>query len=370
MGISVAYREGATLTISWTEVTGAVGDSITVLPIIVTVAVLSELSLAAMLVWFGVFQIVWGLYYGVPVSVEPMKALAALVIAGTITTGELLVAGVVLSLVLLAVGATGSLTRLERLIGSPVVRGVQFGVALVLLETGVRLGSGDLLLAGVAVAVTLALIALGYRQLSALAVFAVGGVVVAVQTGMPTPALPPIDGQLLFGPGDLSIPAAEATLAQLAMTLGNAALATSVLLADYFDRDTSPDELSASMGVMNLVAIPLGGFPMCHGSGGVAGKYAFGARTAGANVILGLGYVLVAVLAVGFVAAYPVPVLGVILALIALQLGSTSLGRTDEHLFVVAVGALGLAINLGAAFVVGIAAHLLLRWRWPERFRE
>lgn len=370
MEISVAYREDATLTLSWTEVTGAVGDSITVLPIIVTVAVLSELSLATMLVWFGVFQIVWGLYYGAPVSVEPLKALAALVIAGTITTGELLVAGVVISLVLLAVGATRSLTRLERLIGSPVVRGIQFGVALVLLETGVRLGSGDLLLAGVAVAVTLAVVALGYRHLSALAVFGIGGVIVAIQTGMPSPAIPPIGGQVPVGPGGLSIPAAEAALAQLAMTLGNAALATSVLLADYFDRDTSPDELSASMGVMNLVAIPLGGFPMCHGSGGVAGKYAFGARTAGANVILGLGYVLVAVLAVGFVAAYPVPVLGVILVLIALQLGLTSLGRTDQHLFVVAVGALGLAINLGVAFVVGIAAHLLLRWRWPGRFRE
>jgi hypothetical protein len=370
MGISVAYREEATLTISWTEVTGAIGDSITVLPIIVTVAVLSELSLATMLVWFGVFQVVWGLYYGVPVSVEPMKALAALVIAGTITTGELLVAGLFLSLVLLAVGATRSLTRLDRLIGSPVVRGVQFGVALVLLETGVRLGSGDLLLAGVAVAVTLALIALGYRHLSAFVVIVVGGVVVAVQTGIPSPALPAIGTEALFGWDGLTVPAAEATLAQLAMTLGNAALATSVLLADYFDREISPDELSASMGVMNLVAIPLGGFPMCHGSGGVAGKYAFGARTAGANVILGLGYVLVAVFAVGFVAAYPVAVLGVVLALIALQLGSTSLDRTDEHLFVVAVGALGLAINLGVAFVVGIGVHLLLGWRWPERFRE
>nr|WP_321112514.1 putative sulfate/molybdate transporter [Halorussus salinisoli] len=56
---------------------------------------------------------------------------------------------------------------------------------------------------------------------------------------------------------------------------------------------------------MNLFAIPLGAMPMCHGSGGVAGKYAFGARTAGANVILGSIYAVAAVLAVGIVAAFP-----------------------------------------------------------------
>ncbi len=60
------------------------------------------------------------------------------------------------------------------------------------------------------------------------------------------------------------------------MTVGNAALATSVLLADYFDRDVSADELATSMGAMNLLAVPFGAFPMCHGSGGVAGKYASG----------------------------------------------------------------------------------------------
>lgn len=60
------------------------------------------------------------------------------------------------------------------------------------------------------------------------------------------------------------------------MTLGNAALATSVLLYDYFDRDISVDELSTSMDVMNPAAVPFGALPMCHGSSGVAGKYVFG----------------------------------------------------------------------------------------------
>jgi MFS superfamily sulfate permease-like transporter len=102
---------------------------------------------------------------------------------------------------------------------------------------------------------------------------------------------------------------------------------------------------------------------MCHGSGGVAGKYAFGARTPGANVVLGVGYALVAVLAVGFVTAYPTAVLGVVLALVALQLARTSLQQTDATLFVVGIGVLGVVVDLAVAFAVGVTLYQLRR-RW------
>ena len=69
MGISVPYREDVPVDLAWNEVTGAVGDAATVLPVVVAVAVLTDLTLPVMLVWFGVFQVVWGLYYGVPISV-------------------------------------------------------------------------------------------------------------------------------------------------------------------------------------------------------------------------------------------------------------------------------------------------------------
>jgi MFS superfamily sulfate permease-like transporter len=117
------------------------------------------------------------------------------------------------------------------------------------------------------------------------------------------------------------------------------------------------------MGVMNLVAIPFGALPMCHGSGGIAGKYAFGARTAGANIVLGVGYVAIALSAAGLVAVYPISMLGVILALIGLQLAQTSLQQTQRNLLVVGIGLLGVIINLGVAFVVGLVAYLFLERR-------
>lgn len=360
MALTLSFSEDLNVTVAWNEVTGAIGDSVTVLPIIIGVGALTELSVAWMLIWFGVFQIVWGLYYGVPISVEPMKALAALVLAGTISTGELLLAGLLLGGVLLGVGTTGTLTRIEHYIGTPVIRGIQFGVALVLLETGLRLSAGNVQLALLAVGVAGAAISFGYWNVTALLVLAVGGLIAGFQIGIPDPTLPSTGGLVLLGGLSLSVPAVEGAVAQFAMTVGNAALAASVLLKDYFNRDISADELSNSMGVMNLLSLPFGAFPMCHGSSGIAGKYAFGARTAGANVVLGLLYVALSLFAVGLVAAYPVSILGIILVLVALQLGRTSMEQSNAYPLVIGIGLLGVLVNLGVALVAGIFANLLL----------
>ena len=340
------------MSVAGSEVTGAVGDTVTALPLLVGVAVVADLRLTWLLVWFGVFQVVWGAYYGLPLSVEPMKALSGLLLAGALTTGEFLVAGLLASVVLLAVGATDSLARVESSLAEPVVRGVQFAVALVLLRTGVELGVADPLLAGGGAALALVVLALDRWNLTALAVLAAGGVLAVASTGVPVPAVPPVPVPSLGVP-DLTGAALGATVAQLSMTVGNAAVATSLLLEDLYDRDVSPDELSVSMGLMNLVAVPLGGLPMCHGSGGVAGKHTFGARTVTANLVVGGIYLALGVGAVGLLAAYPEAILGVVLVLVALGLARTSF-RTDDYALVAGVGVLGLLTNVGLALLAGV----------------
>jgi MFS superfamily sulfate permease-like transporter len=359
MAGSTLDRNARPIRFSLGELMGALGDSVTVLPVVVAVAALTELSLPSLLLGFALFQVVWGLHYRLPVSVEPMKALAALVLAGSLTAGELAVAGLLAGGVLLAVGVSGSLSRVERVVGRPVVRGVQLAVGLVLLETGLQLSLGGVWYALVAVAVAGLVTLAGYRRASTLVVLAIGVAVAVAQVGLPGPRIPAVE---------LAVPTVEAasaasldaTLAQLAMTVGNAAVATSLLLSDYYDADVSADELATSMGVMNLFAVPLGAMPMCHGSGGVAGKYAFGARTAGANLVLGGLYALAALVAVEVVAAFPVAMLGVVLALVALELGRAGL-RTDHLLLTLGVGVLGVLTNVGVAFAVGVLASLVVR---------
>lgn len=339
------------------ELTGALGDSVTVLPIVVAIGALTDLSLARMLLGFGAFQVIWGLYYGVPVSVEPMKVLAGLVIAGALTPDELVVAGLLAGIALLLLGGTGTLGRVAEYVGEPVVRGVQLAVALVLLETGIRLSVDALALALVGVVAAGAVTLAGYRRASALTVLALGVGVAVAGNGVPTAEMPGFSTALPSAAA-VTAPAVEATVAQLAMTVGNAAIATSLLLSEYYDADATPDELASSMGIMNIVAMPLGALPMCHGSGGVAGKYAFGARTAGANLVLGSLYG-VAAMGAGVVAAFPMAILGVVLALVAAELGRSALG-TGHLPTTVAVGVVGAATNVGVAFLAGGVGYLVL----------
>jgi len=291
-----------------------------------------------------------------------MKALAALVIAGGLSAGEYLAAGLLAGAVLLVVGRAGLLDRVSPHVGEPVVRGIQVGVALLLLREGVRTGLGDPRLAALAVVVAALAVVLGYRNAAALVVLGVGGAMALADAGtvvprVPSPTLVPLATL------ELTRDAVGATLGQLAMTVGNAAVATSLLVDDYFDGDATADDLSTSMGVTNLLAVPLGAMPMCHGSGGLAGKYAFGARTATSNLVLGGVYLLLAVVAVDVVAAFPMAVLGVVLALVAVELGRAGLD-TDDLPVTAGVGALAVVANVGVAFVVGVVGyHLLARVR-------
>lgn len=89
------------------EFSGAFGDSITVIPLLVGIALTTGAALSQLLLFFGVFQIVVGLYFRLPMPVEPMKALAALAIAGTLSYSEVTAAGIVLGVMLLVSGGLG-----------------------------------------------------------------------------------------------------------------------------------------------------------------------------------------------------------------------------------------------------------------------
>ena len=354
--------ESTRLKFGLSELTGAVGDSITDLPLVVALSVLTTISLPHVLLAFGAFQIIWGIRYGLPISVEPMKALTALAIAGVVTYAELALAGVILGVLLLAIGLTGTLGKIERWIGEPVIRGVQFAVALLLLETGVQLAIGNVMFAAGALLLATAVVLAGYRNLSALAVLVAGVGLTVTTAGLPAPQWPGLPSVPPVATASLG-PTLDGVFSQLAMTIGNAALATSLLFSDLFDADISPDQLSTSMGGTNLLAIPVGGIPMCHGCNGVAGKYEFGARTGGANVLLGVCYLGAVIFATtAFLSAFPLAMLGVLLAIIALSLGRNVRNSSNIALSV-GIGLLAVLTNLGIAFFAGIVVHLALR-RW------
>ncbi len=80
-----------------------------------------------------------------------------------------------------------------------------------------------------------------------------------------------------------------AGFAQIPLSITNAVIATAALIRDYFpDKPVSERRLMINMGFMNVIPAFFSGMPMCHGAGGLAGQYFFGARTGGTNILEGL----------------------------------------------------------------------------------
>ena len=153
---------------------------------------------------------------------------------------------------------------------------------------------------------------------------------------------------------------------QLPLSLANSVLGTRQVLADLFpERRIGVRRISLTYSLMNLVNPFLGGIPTCHGAGGLAGHYAFGARTGGSVVIEGALYAgLGLFLSGGFatvILLFPKPVLGIILlfeALALLRLTRDVAASTADFSVALLVGAIALALPYG--YAVGLVVGTLV----------
>jgi MFS superfamily sulfate permease-like transporter len=160
-------------------------------------------------------------------------------------------------------------------------------------------------------------------------------------------------------------------LPQLPLTLGNAVMATAEENNRLFaDRPVNENKLSASTGLLNLFGASVGGIPMCHGAGGMAGHVAFGARTGGATIILGVILLLLALFLSGSVQTLfgilPKAILGVILFLTGAQLalGSSDFSKHKGERFITLVTAAFCIWNVGLGFLAGMVGAYLNKRGW------
>lgn len=163
---------------------------------------------------------------------------------------------------------------------------------------------------------------------------------------------------------DVAVRALFLALPQVPLTMGNAIIAITEENNRLFpDRPVTEKSVSISTSILNLFGAIVGGIPMCHGAGGMAGHVRFGARTGGATIILGAILIVVAVFLSGSVETlfriFPAPILGVILFLTGSQLalGSCDFSRDKGERFVTLATAVFAVWNIGLAFLFGIAAY-------------
>ncbi len=361
------------------EWAGAFGDLGTLIPFVVGYIAVLKMDPVGVLLAFGVTKVVVGTIYRTPMPVQPMKAIggAAIGQAGAITPAMVYGSGLVTAAIWLVLGLTGTVDRLAKLASRPVVRGIVLGLGFTFVLEAFRMMGSDPIVAGVGLVVTYLL--LSNPKVPAMFALLLFGIGVALfqqpdlparlaQAGisprLPTFALGGLTWQdVLWGGLLLAIP-------QVPLTLGNACIAVCAENNSLFrDRPVTERKVATSMGLMNLFSPLIGGIPMCHGAGGMAGHVRFGARTGGALVILG-GIVVAIGLLFGnsvelLFQMFPAAILGVILffAGVELALSARDIGSRKEDFYVMLVTA-GLATwNMGAAFLGGVLLDQAIRRR-------
>lgn len=349
------------------EISGAVGDFGTLIPIIIGVAVVSDINLGYILLFFSIWYVITGLYFKMPVPVEPMKVIGAVVIAGGLSADQIKASGIIIGILFLLLGYLNQMKWIKRIVPNSAVRGIQLGLALILIRTSIRFISQDYIIAGICICI-LFIFVMAKRfynipDISALFILIFGAIAGAVMFGIPDfdfiskPVISiPSFNDFINGGWLLVIP-------QVPLTITNSILATSLLMKDLVNRDIDPDKLAKSIGIMNLISAPIGGFPMCHGAGGLAAQYRFGARTGMSNIISGMVLLPIALFCAspGFLALIPYGVIGALLVFVAVELGKHSL-KTDSAIITLLTGILSLIFNITIAFITGIFLAGLLKY--------
>ena len=360
------------------ELSGAFGDIGTDFPLIVGMILIAKLDAASVLVLFGAMQLLTGLVYGLPMPAQPLKAMAVLVITQKLSGNILYGGGLAIGLTMFLLAVTGLIDWLARAVPKSVVRGIQFGLGLQLsllaLTQYVR-AEGRLGYALAAVAFVLTLFLLGNRRFPPAPLIIVLGAAYAFAFKLNAGELARSAGfhlPHLYRPslGDILTGFVVLALPQLPLSLGNSILATRQIAEDLFPKQPiTVRKISLTYSLMNLINPFFGGVPTCHGSGGLAGHYAFGARTGGSIVIYGSIYLVLGLFfSRGFQMAielFPRPVLGVILAfegLVLMRLVRDMAASKADFAVVLLVGLMcvGLPYGYVIGLIVGTAAAYLL----------
>ena len=356
------------------EWSGAFGDLGTDLPLLVGMILAARLDAASVLTLFGVMQILTALRYRIPMPVQPLKAMAALVIAQKLPGGVLYGAGLTIGIVMLLLTLTGLVDWVARIVPKAVVRGIQLGLGLQLAGIALkdyagRDGTPGWVLA--AIGFTLTIFLMGRRKIpTAIVLIALGCAYAFVfrlapaefvkAAGLRLPAWHvPSAADLWTGFLILALP-------QLPLSLANSILATRQIAQDFFpERRITVRQISLTYSAMNLLSPFGGGVPTCHGSGGMAGHYAFGARTGGSVILYGTFYLVLGLFfSRGFdrvIQVFPMPILGVLLLFEALTLAVLirDLHAASAEFFIaVLVGFVAAFVPYG--YLVGLVAGTLI----------
>lgn len=317
------------------EVSGAFGDIGMLFPLFMGLVIVVGMNPVSLLLSAGFFYVCAGLYFRIPMPVQPLKAVAALAIGAGLGPGPVAAAGLVMGVLLLLLALNPVASVVAGIFKRPIVRGIQFGLGIMLVIQGWKLIFGDI-------------------PIHKSEVHNAG-----CWHGFVFPKL-----------SDMWIGLTMLVVPQLPLTIGNAVVSTSDAARKYYGegaKRAAIPALAISMGVANIISALFHGLPMCHGSGGVTAHYRFGARTGAASVIIGASLILLAVFlkgrSVGVIESFPLPVLGAMLIYVGVLHACLIMdlrASAREFLVAASIGVFSIITgNLAAGIVSGIILNFV-----------
>jgi MFS superfamily sulfate permease-like transporter len=348
------------------EFGGSLGDFGTLLPFTVGYIVICGFEPAGLLFGIGLTNIFLALIYKIPLPVQPKKVVGSVALSQAWSVSQVLGAGFGLGVIWVVLSLSQRLSDLLMKVPKPVVRGIQLGLAITLALTGVELMKPQLVLS--LIFLGLGFLMLRNRYLPGSIFLVLFGFIYSIYTGNLDLSSVKLGFSLpslhFFSIEDILYGFIYAGFAQLFLTLTNAVIATVSLVHELFPerRDVTPKNLIMNMGIMNITTPFIGGMPLCHGAGGLAAQYMFGARTGGAILMeglleVGLGLFFSTSIQTLFT-AFPQFITGVMLLMASVELGKIAFKVEGMNASIVLFTALiSTVFNIAIGFAAGLVLH-------------
>jgi len=360
------------------ELAGSMGDLGILIPFAIGYMTVCGLNPAGFLVMMGIANIATGIIYRLPMPIEPMKVLAVAAIAQHWSPSMVYASAFSMGIIWIIFAVTGIVGWLARVTPHSVIRGIQATLGILLIIEAVKMLSTGWIL-GIISAI-IALFFRNSRQAPAAVILMALGIVIVFIKGQfitiaePNLSLPPITG---FRPGEIWQTLLLAGFAQIPLTVTNATIATSSLIRTYWpDKSVSVKRLSINQGIMNMIVPFFGGMPMCHGAGGLAGQYYFGARTGGTNIIEGiieicLGLFMGASVA-GLFSVFPMAIIGAMMLLVGVEMTkfAKDIRPLSQLIPLLTTLSVSLLTNMAYGFLAGILVSGLFDYFLKKRVAD
>jgi Na+-transporting NADH:ubiquinone oxidoreductase subunit NqrD len=356
------------------ELSASLADLGTFLPLVLGVLIVTQMDPVGVLFGFGIFALVTGGLYRRPIPVQPMKAVAAMGIAGMLSADAMVATTVVMGCVLLVLSLSDVITRIRRFIPNSIMHGLKLSLVVSLIVVTHSRLEWQWMDVGLLLIGLIALQRTPLKSLSALFMIVIGmwlwmpleRVSVGFDPSLPTLIWPSLESFL--------IAMRDATLPQLILTITNALILTAVIAHAYYPEDhprVTEQRLARSSGWANLLLAPFGAMPMCHGAGGLVAHHAFGGRSGWTMALFGL---FCLILGLGFgdgvlqlLAAIPGSVMVMLVLYAAWQIADPKTMMTLKPSCYLVIGCMVVVSvfwGLFPAIVAGWLAEVLRTGRW------